>query len=307
MKKLFLAMIAIVMLIMSSCQKEADLATEGTEATVSFHVGTPEIATRAYSDGTTATVLQYAVYDENGQELTDLTRSVENQNADTINIAKTVNLQLTTGNKYYVIFWAAAENAPYTVDLTNKTMTVDYSTAESNDENRDAFFRCDSFTVTGNQTEVIELRRPFAQLNIGTSDYAKSTSAGYTPAYSYVKVPVSSELNLFSGEVNQATDVEFKLAAVPQGETFPVDGYDYLAMNYLLVGSDKGLVEVEFGYSENDTAVEKTRTVGSVPVQRNYRTNIFGQLFTSGVEVNVIIKPEYDDEHDIKDPNVEIL
>ena len=137
-KNFFFWMAAIVMLIISSCQQEAGF---GTEATVSFQVGTPEIATRAYSDGMTATVLQYAVYDENGQELIDLTRSVENQNADTINIAKTVNLQLTTGNTYSVIFWAAAPNAPYTVDFANKTMTVDYSTAVSNDENRDAFYK----------------------------------------------------------------------------------------------------------------------------------------------------------------------
>ena len=62
-KNFFFWMAAIVMLIMSSCQQEAGF---GTEATVSFQVGTPEIATRAYSDGMTATVLQYAVYDADG-------------------------------------------------------------------------------------------------------------------------------------------------------------------------------------------------------------------------------------------------
>lgn len=286
-KNFFFWMAAIVMLIMSSCQQEAGF---GTEATVSFQVGTPEIATRAYSDGATATVLQYAVYNENGQELTDLTVT----NGE-IHGSTTVNLQLTTGNTYSVIFWAAAPNAPYRVDFDAKTMTVDYTNAASNDENRDAFYKHHTFTVTGAQTEVIELRRPFAQLNIGTNDYEESEKAGYTPAYSYVKVPVSSELNLFSGAVNPATDVEFKLAAVPQGETFPVDGYDYLAMNYLLVGSDKGLVDVEFGYSETESTAPKTRTVGSVPVQRNYRTNIYGQLLTGDVKINVEIKPEYEE------------
>ena len=286
-KNFFFWMAAIVMLIMSSCQQEAGF---GTEATVSFQVGTPEIATRAYSDGTTAIVLQYAVYDENGTELEKLTVTDGEIHGST-----TVNLQLTTGNKYSVIFWAAAPNAPYTVDFANKTMTVDYTNAVSNAENRDAFYKYHEFTVTGAQTEVIELRRPFAQLNIGTNDYEESEKAGYTPAYSYVKVPVSSELNLFSGAVNPATDVEFKLAAVPQGETFPVDGYDYLAMNYLLVGSDKGLVDVEFGYSETESTAPKTRTVGSVPVQRNHRTNIYGQLLTSDVDVNVIIEPEYEE------------
>ena len=273
-----------------SCENELDLGTNvGENAQVTFSVGTPEIATRAYSDGQTATVLQYAVYDAAGNELTDLTVTDAEIHGST-----TVNLQLTTGNTYSVIFWAAAENAPYTVDFGAKTMTVDYSNAVSNDETRDAFYKYHTFTVTGTQTETIELKRPFAQLNIGTSDYAETSSAGYTPAYSYVKVPVSKVLNLVDGSVDTAADVEFKLAAIPQGETFPVSGYDYLSMNYLLVPADKEVVDLTFGYSESNTTVEKTRTVGSVPVQRNYRTNIYGNLLTSDVDINVEIKPDYD-------------
>ena len=281
------------MLFATSCQNDLDFDTAvGKTSTVSFSVGTPEIATRAYSDGATATKLQYAVYNAAGEELTDLTVT----NGE-IHGSTTVNLQLTTGNTYSVIFWAAAENAPYTVDFGAKTMTVDYSNAVSNDETRDAFYKYHTFTVKGAHTETIELKRPFAQLNIGTSDYAATSSAGYTPAYSYVKVPVSKVLNLVDGSVDTAADVEFKLAAIPQGETFPVSGYDYLSMNYLLVPADKTVVDLTFGYSENNTTVEKTRTVGSVPVQRNYRTNIYGQLLTSKVNVNVEIEPDYDGSH----------
>ena len=291
-KKILFGMMAATMMFATSCENELDLGTNvGENAQVTFSVGTPEIATRAYSDGQTATVLQYAVYDAAGNELTDLTVTDAEIHGST-----TVNLQLTTGNTYSVIFWAAAENAPYTVDFGAKTMTVDYSNAVSNDETRDAFYKYHTFTVTGTQTETIELKRPFAQLNIGTSDYAETSSAGYTPAYSYVKVPVSKVLNLVDGSVDTAADVEFKLAAIPQGETFPVSGYDYLSMNYLLVPADKEVVDLTFGYSESNTTVEKTRTVGSVPVQRNYRTNIYGQLFTSDVDINVVIEPEYDEE-----------
>lgn len=285
------------MMFATSCESELDLGTNaGENAQVTFSVGTPEIATRAYSDGLTATILQYAVYDAAGNELTDLTKT----NA-TINGSTTVNLQLTTGNTYSVIFWAAAEGAPYTVDFGAKTMTVDYTNAVSNDEKRDAFYKYHTFTVTGAQTETVELKRPFAQLNIGTNDYDKSTSAGYAPAYSYVKVPVSSTLNLVDGTVDTAADVEFKLAAIPQGETFPVSGYDYLSMNYLLVPADKEVVDLTFGHGESNTTVEKTRTVGSVPVQRNYRTNIYGPLFTSDVDINVEIKPGYDDDEHNKE------
>ena len=289
-KKLIFAMSAIVALFATSCQEEDFGANTGATSTVAFTVSTPEIASRAYSDGATATVLQYAVYDAAGNELTALTKKDGEIHGST-----TVALQLTTGNTYSVIFWAAAPNAPYTVDFDEKTMTVDYTNAVSNDEARDAFYAYKEFTVTGAQTETIELKRPFAQLNIGTNDYEASRKAGYAPAYSYVKVPVSTVLNFVDGSVDTAADVEFKLAAIPQGETFPVSNYDYLAMNYLLVPADKEVVDLTFGYSVGNTNIEKTRTVGSVPVQRNYRTNIYGQLLTSDVDINVKIEPTYYD------------
>ncbi|MBR2026625.1 MAG: hypothetical protein IKA07_05770, partial [Alistipes sp.] len=190
-----------------------------------------------------------------------------------------------------------APNAPYTVDFANKKMTVDYTAATtlSNDENRDAFYKRHTFTVTGAQTETIELRRPFAQLNIGTSDYTASANAGYTPNQSFVKVTkLGDVLNLWNDKV-EGTDavITFDYAAIPTTETFPVTGYEYLAMNYLLVDSEKEVVDIEFAYKETSTGDAKTRTVGSVPVQRNYRTNIYGQLLTSDVDINVVIKPEY--------------
>lgn len=291
-KKILFGMMAATMMFATSCENELDLGTNvGETAQVTFSVGTPEIATRAFSDGLTATVLQYAVYDAEGNELTELTKTDAEIHGST-----TVNLQLTTGNTYSVIFWAAAENAPYSVDFDAKTMTVDYSNAVSNDENRDAFYKYHTFTVTGAQTETIELKRPFAQLNIGTADYAASTSAGYTPINSAVTVKsIYNTLNLWNGEVSGETEVTYDYAAIAKNETFPVAGYDYLAMNYLLVSADKALVDVEFAYTEADATAAKTRTVGSVPVQRNYRTNIYGNLLTSDVDINVEIKPEYDE------------
>ena len=290
MKKILFGMMAVAGLAAVSCESNLEPAVEaGKEVVVSIEVGTPEIATRAFSDGMTATVLQYAVYDEAGNELADLT--VENAE---IHGKTTVEFKLTTGNKYSMIFWAAAPNAPYEVNFAEQTMTVDYSEAVSNDENRDAFYKyVEPFTVTGPMSKTIELKRPFAQLNIGTNDFEDSEAAGYLPTQSKVTVPVSSSLNLVSGAVNEAVATTFDFADFKRTETFPVKGYEYLAMNYLLVGADKGVVDVEFAYTDGN--VEKSRKVGSVPVQRNHRTNLYGQLLTSDVEINVEILPDYDD------------
>jgi len=142
-------------------------------------------------------------------------------------------------------------------------------------------------------SKTVELKRPFAQLNIGTNDFDASESAGYLPTESKVTVPVSSVLNLVDGTVDEAKATTFGFAEFDRSETFPVKGYEYLAMNYLLVGADKEVVDVEFAYT--DGTVEKSRKVGSVPVQRNHRTNLYGQLLTSDVEINVEILPDYDD------------
>ena len=301
MKKLFLVLAAAFAMV--ACQTDINEVgvVAGGEVDVTFEVGTP---TRAYSDGTTATVLQYAVY-EGETELTALTRSLEGNNPDTINISKTVNFKLVTGNTYTAIFWAAAPNAPYTVNfggnLANAAVSVDYTNALSNDENRDAFFKRHDFTVRGTQTETIELRRPFAQLNIGTNDYLAAKDAGYEPTLSAVTVKnIYNTLNLWDGAVSNEEEVTYKYTNIPAGETFPVAGYEYLAMNYILVGSDKELVTVKLSYLDDDRQ-EHERTYTAVPVQRNWRTNIYGNILTSETDFTVTIVPGFNEpDHNIE-------
>ena len=291
MKKFFISSLAVAsMLFAASCSNEADMVSSVDETTVSFKVATPEIATRAYGDGETVNKLQYAVY--NTSKIED--KLIEGTKTITAGQA-IVNLQLSTNNTYRVIFWAAAPNAPYTVDYTAKTITVDYTNAKSNDENRDAFYAYQEIHVTNNmQAQNVDLKRPFAQLNIGTSDYEASATAGYTPTQSYVKVKgIYNTLN-FDGTVTGELETEytFDYADIKRDETFPVTGYEYLAMNYLLVGTDNSLVDIEFGH-KNETDKD-TRVISSVPVQRNYRTNIYGALLTNSFDVNVDINPDFD-------------
>lgn len=289
-KNLIVGLLAIAGLFAVSCQQ--DLSLEGTtigESIVTFNVGTPQIELKSYSysDGATATQLQYAVYAEDGTYLETLTGSA------TINGSATVKLPLVTGNKYSVIFWADHQDAPYELDFGAKTMTVDYNGVLSNNEKLDAFYKYHTFTVNGAQTESIELTRPFAQLNIGTNDFVAAAASGYVPTHSSVTIKkLQNTLNFADGTVaGEEEAVTFASAVIPSGETFPVAGYEYLAMNYFLVGADKEVVDVEFTFT-NGTE-QKTRTVGSVPVQRNYRTNIYGQLITSDVDVDVEINPDY--------------
>ena len=98
-------------------------------------------------------------------------------------------------------------------------------------------------------------------------------------------------LNLATGEVADEADRTFTMKAIPtasDGE-FPVaGGYKYLSMDYLLVGADKATVDVAFNYGG-----PQSRTFTNVPVQRNYRTNIYGSLLTNTTDFNVVIEPAF--------------
>ena len=48
-----------------------------------------------------------------------------------------------------------------------RTIYVNYTNASNNDETRDAFFKSEKFTVNGDISLNIVLKRPFSQLNVG--------------------------------------------------------------------------------------------------------------------------------------------
>ena len=293
-KSLFYSMLATTMLFATSCQQD-EVFVDGNEAVVQFQISTPEIATRAYSDGMTATNLQYAVYDKDGKQITEMFPGVGHGEKE-IKGSTTVELKLAQGNTYHVLFWAAADGAPYNVDFVNHKLNVLNYTSASNDEKRDAFYKWHEVTVNSNEPQRVELRRPFAQLNIGTGDMAEAEAAGVTVATTSVTVSnVYTAMDFADGGVDEATKTTatFSLAPVPAAdEKFPVENYKYLAMNYVLVPADKVVVDkVELTYT--GAAAAETRTFTSIPLQRNYRTNIYGDMLTKGVDFIVEIVPTY--------------
>ena len=291
-KELFLGMFAATaMLFATSCQNdELDAIQSGKESIVSFTLEQPGIVTRAYSDGLTAKTLTYAVYEANSK-----TPLITSENQVTFsNKTATVNLRLVTGKSYDILFWADAENTPYTFDAAAQTITV-ADNLTSQDENRDAFFAVEkSLLVDGAINKTITLSRPFAQLNIGTTDATESSTAAFNPTQSTVTVKnVYKTLNLFDGAVSNETEMTYAMANIPDaGETFPVADVKYLSMNYLLVASEKELVEVDFTVTDGTHSIE--REYASVPVQRNYRTNIYGKILTDPADFNITIKPDYE-------------
>lgn len=301
MKTKFFSMFAVAaMLLTTSCSNdETNELISGEPVTTSFKVQLPNsIGTRpnkgakkAFADGKTATVLKYMVFDENNNRIATIPTGVK-----AISLSTDVQLSLITGKKYKIVFWAANAAAPYTIDETGK-VTVNYEGMKTNDESLDAFCRCYEYTAGAEVENPVKLYRPFAQLNVGTKDMDKAVKAGFNKDAAKTKVVVSgiaNALNLLTGEVSGEAEVTCNLNAIPTGETFPKEGYEYLSMDYLLVGKEtKSVVDVKWQITDGTTTVDRTFT--NVPLQGNYRTNIFGNLLTATTDMNVEIDPAFSD------------
>lgn len=304
MKKFLITSLALAFVLVS-CTKEIVGAGENTEVEVSFETGLDGVgSTRAYSDGKTANKLTYYVYSESEDGTSTLLDNLAKTVEMTGGTAK-VSLKLITGRSYSIVFWADAKGLgtdgnPYTYSADGKTITVSYENAVAQDESRDAFWHYTGiFKVNGPASSNIQLRRPFAQINVGTDDMSGDGVDGFIPEKASMSVSgVSNTLDLVDGTVgNENVVATFSEADIPAynsenpelGEQFPVAGHRYVAMSYVLVGPEKSTVNVKV----NCGAPSGELSFSSVPVQGNYRTNIYGSLFTSPSDWNVNNDPGY--------------
>lgn len=307
MKKIFSIFAASLMLFAASCSTEKFDEPKG-DGNVTFTVQLPAgLQSRAIGDGTTATKLYVAAY-EAGTTAPLAVANGAQSIADMSSLKATVSLQLVTGKTYDLVFWAQADGAPYTFTPDGRTVAMNYGTAPANAENRDAFFHIENgLTVTGPMEKDITLKRPFAQLNFVTADYNAAVASGIEATNTSVKVKnLKPTLSLVDGTAQgDAAEVTFTTAARPT-ETMTIGNgtYDYLAMNYLLVDDTRDVVECEMtAYDADDANDTRVLAVSSVPVQRNYRTNIYGNLLTSTTTYNVTIAPAFDGDNNGEAPD----
>ena len=299
MKKIFSIFAASLMLFAASCSTEKLDEPKG-DGNVTFTVQLPgglqSRAEMTNGNGQAATKLHYWVY-EAGQT-TPLAAGLVNgkpKTADFTNLQATAELQLVTGKQYDVVFWAQAPDAPYTFDLNARTVAMNYTAANANDEKRDAFFKVETITVTGSMTQNVTLTRPFAQLNFATSDMAAAQSAGFILDKTAVKVTSIKPTFQLIGNgtaIGADTDVTFAATEIPDGDlTIQNEAYKCISMNYLLVEGENTLVNCTL--TKNADVQSYDLEVSNVPVKRNYRTNIYGNLLTSTTTFNVTIDPEF--------------
>lgn len=303
MKKLFLAVVAIFM-IATACTTD-ESAPANSEVLVSFSIDAPELQTRVTDgNGESTNHLQYAFYDGEGNLLPQLQGEVADYVGST-----TIQIALVEGCSYSALFWADNTEAPYKLDFANKTMEIDATDINGNSDKNDAFYKYEPNIDPVEKSRKITLTRPFAQINIATADTAKAANAGFVAATTQVTVTTHSTLNLATGTVadNDYKTFTYTFAALPTDPgTAKVNekDYDMLSMNYILV-NERELIDITMEVSEESNGSNPIkREYTTVPVQRNYRTYIVGNLLTTENEFNTMITPDWLKPDHIYDSNL---
>jgi len=306
MKKCFLLMAGIILLAFTACQSD-ELANGGRngEVAASFSVQLPgngnDAVTRAATagDGTSVNRCIMEIY------LNDELYSRQIGTIQPDGLTAGFDVRLVTSQTYKFVFWAdhveSVEGEAIktdlhynTADLRNISMQGDYN-GSSKDDTRDAFFASLEKLVTNAFSESVELTRPFGQLNIKTEDLA-SIPNNQKDAF----VPVTAGLsfkNLYTG-FNAATGnlLGEPTAVAYKAASDVVDANGNLTVDYLFAPNTAGgqhLVNMTLAVYNAAGEQITTKDLNNIPVQRNYKTNVTGNLLTVDSKVNVTVTPAF--------------
>ena len=317
MKKTLIGLLAMSVLLTTSCLKESVLSQgAGDEVVVSFTTSLRETPkTKALgNDAGSVDKLEVAVYKETeGEVELVMTKTVTefNDGAEGTKSAE-VTVTLIKGQTYRVAFWAQdADYTAYEFNAETSEVSINYENVKANTASADAFFASTEVEVTGSFSKAVTLSRPFAQINFLTSasDLEAAAAVGVNPVNSSVTASgVASTFNVLTGVAEDVVtgDVTYQTQPIHK---VTVEGnqvfesatiaakdaqYYYLATAYVLVPT------AEEGATEEPT-VTATMTVdncepvnvGPLTVKRNYRTNVYGDFLTSQGVFTVQVNPGF--------------
>lgn len=299
--------IAAMAVLAGACAKEQVASGDGETVEMTFNVDVPEttITTKGLSDAASVNELICQVFlkgakDENKHfvytPVPELT-----QNVAVVGGKATVKFSLVKGQTYSFAFWAQTSETGYynTDDLRSVTMNTNL--VKANDPKMDAFFAIkDEARVTVSYSKKVSLKRALAQVNFGTKKYSgRSDELKAQKSY----VTLTGVPNVFhpfmSGDsfaCEGSETVKFNEKEVISDETLSVNDaeYSYLASVYVFALNPNNTITDASAVVTLSNGKTTTIKAPNVPVKRNFRTNILGDLLTVDAVWNVDVAPEFD-------------
>ena len=313
MKKFLYSVLALgAAATLASCSSEEPLGPNDrpNDGKVTFNLCLEGAQTRAFGETTDCNEIIYTVFDMNDQVV--LEDKTETAFGTGVNTA-TVELQLVANQQYKVIFYAHNNNSNFS-SYANGVVTVNYGSENIhvNSNVDDAFINKQTYTPAGatealpNQVftadgnaKTVYLTRPFAQVNFGTNDLNNTAVQNILDNVS-TEFTVSSGLYSTYSVLDEEATTEYTGAYTattgkPQENTdFPVGGYSNLLSAYLLVDQAQSVINANYTIKLAGKPNINTLNLSAMPVQGNYRTNVYGSLLTTQNDFNVTIVPTFD-------------
>lgn len=322
---LFLAAAATSLLLAVSCQRDelqgGSISGEERVVTVTAVMPSDPVEVKSNDnpgDGTLANrcLMQVYVVDNPQAPIA----YGEPQTAAVSNLSATFETRLMSGHAYRLVFWAdcatalAAEDGEFTDKYyyTEQFPKVSLITTEfhGNQDELDAFFGEASVTAeqlaSGPVSVSADLTRPFGQLNIYSTDYADIPVETMKPAA--VKIAfnnVYTSIDLTTGELSGLTPVTYSATVAPYDAATGHLTFDYL----LAKDVEDAIADFTMNFyttADGNTPAADPYTFSSIPVRRNYITNVRGNLLTDRTEIEVDIVPGFDGEYNEIIPETEV-
>ena len=275
----------------TACQKD-ELPQSGAATSQTISVTVPQgIQTRATGDGDGSMVNRCileiyrdgALYGE--------------RKVSTVTSGKATfsDLRLVAQQTYDFVFWAdCADNGVDKYYDTESGLTqISAKEYKGNEERFDAFFLCQKdykVEASFNETGWV-LKRPFGQLNIKTDDLGDIPTELQPDAVSVVFKNLPTSFNALEGVTNEATQEEVTYKAnildAASGK---------LTVDYLWASEEESATLSDFTmtFLNNDTEICTNDAFTNIPIRRNYRTMVSGNLLTKKGTINVTIAPEFE-------------
>ncbi len=296
MKKLFL-LAAGLALTLTACQKDEGVVSDTTSSS-SFTVTIPQNGTRAVTDdfgaGTSANRCILEIY-RNDKLYNRIEKGVT---GETVTFD---DLRLVAQQTYDFVFWAdCAEGSEgsftdKTYNTANLKSITEIGPFVGNSDERDAFFAHETFEVTGSFSRPVTLKRPFGLLVVKTNDLNEIRDEALKPTgYEVAFKGLPTTFNALTDEVSGSADVSYKAT-----EFAKTDGT--ISMDFLwATESEAALSDFTMTFYNGGTEICTNDAFTNIPIRRNYRTNVSGNLLTRKGTISVTIDPEFDENSPIE-------
>ena len=298
--------LAAVAVIAGACAKEQVGSADGETVEMTFNVDVPEatITTKGLSDAAQVDELKFQLFIKEGTGY----KMVQEQTVPVTDKKAVVKASLVKRQSYEAAFWAQTSGTGFyeTTDLRAVKMNV--ANVKANEPTMDAFWRNDSFIAApGMKPRSVTLLRALAQVNFGTVVPTGADALSITKSQVVMK-GVPTTLNVLLGSKDKShsgsEDITFQDNAPISGEKLVVGetAYDYVATAYVFAPkTDKMLTDISTTVTFSNGKAT-TISTPNVPIRRNYRTNILGNLLNVDAEWNVNIDDKFLEPNITYDP-----